>query len=75
MGAAANMPDKGKAERFTQTSIREWAYATPFNTSADRTRAMHPWLHAYNTTRPHAALKGKPPISRIPRDNVLGNDT
>ena len=32
----------GKAERFIQTSIREWAYATPFNTSADRTRAMHP---------------------------------
>jgi transposase InsO family protein len=65
----------GKAERFIQTSIREWAYATPFNTSADRTRAMHPWLHAYNTTRPHSALKGKPPASRIARDNVLGNDT
>jgi len=65
----------GKAERFIQTSIREWAYATPFNTSADRTRAMHPWLHAYNTTRPHSAHNGKPPASRIARDNVLGNDT
>jgi transposase InsO family protein len=68
------MPDNGKAERFIQTSIREWAYATPFNTSADRTHAMHPWLHAYNTTRPHSALKGKPPASRIARDNVLGSD-
>jgi transposase InsO family protein len=65
----------GKAERFIQTSIREWAYATPFSSSADRTRAMHPWLHTYNTARPHSALKGLPPLSRISRDNVLGNDT
>jgi len=35
----------GKAERFIQSSIREWAYATPFNTSAERHAAMHPWLH------------------------------
>ena len=64
----------GKAERFIQTSIREWAYATPFQTSAERTRAMHPWLHDYNTARPHSALKGKPPLSRICKDNVLDND-
>lgn len=31
-------------------------------------------LHDYNTARPHSALKGKPPLSRINRDNVLGND-
>jgi len=65
----------GKAERFIQTSIREWAYASPFSSSADRTRAMHPWLHAYNTAKPHSALKGLPPVSRVGRDNVLGNDT
>lgn len=64
----------GKAERFIQTSIREWAYATAFQSSAARTRAMHPWLHDYNTRRPHSALNGKPPLSRIQRDNVLGND-
>ena len=64
----------GKAERFIQTSIREWAYATPFASSAERSRAMHPWLSAYNTTRPHSALKGKPPISRIARNDLLGND-
>jgi transposase InsO family protein len=65
----------GKAERFIQTSIREWAYATPFATSGERTRAMHPWLHAYNTTRPHAAHNGNPPLSRLARDNLLGNDS
>ncbi len=64
----------GKAERFIQTSIREWAYATPFESSDARTAAMHPWLHAYNTVRPHSALKGKAPVSRTTRDNVLGND-
>ena len=65
----------GKAERFIQSSIREWAYATPFSSSAERQNAMHPWLHGYNTTRPHSALGGKPPITRLNRDNVLGSDT
>ena len=65
----------GKAERFIQSSIREWAYARPFQSSAERQAAMHPWLHDYNTARPHAALGGKPPISRLTRDNVPGDDT
>jgi transposase InsO family protein len=65
----------GKAERFIQSSIREWAYARPFQTSAERQTAMHPWLHDYNTARPHSALGGKPPISRLTRDNVPGCDT
>ncbi len=65
----------GKAERFIQSSIREWAYATPFSSSADRQAAMHPWLCDYNTRRPHSALGGKPPVSRLTRDNLLGSDT
>ena len=64
----------GKAERFIQTSLREWAYAAPFDTSAKRAAAMPTWLRDYNSLRPHSALGGKPPISRIPRDNLLGND-
>lgn len=65
----------GKAERFIQTSIREWAYASPFQSSDERRNAMYPWLHDYNTNRPHAALDGKPPISRLNGDNLLGNDS
>jgi len=65
----------GKAERFIQSSIREWAYATPFSSSAERHAAMHPWLHDYNTARPHSALGGKPPIIKLNRDNVLGSDS
>jgi transposase InsO family protein len=64
----------GKAERFIQTSLREWAYAEPFLTSADRAAAMLPWITNYNHCRPHSALGGKTPISRLTRDNVLGND-
>jgi transposase InsO family protein len=64
----------GKAERFIQTSLREWAYAHAFQSSNDRAQDMPNWLRAYNTTRPHTALGGKPPITRITRDNVLGND-
>ena len=64
----------GKAERFIQTSLREWVYASPFHSSAERARAMPAWLCRYNSLRPHSALGGNPPISRITRDNVLGND-
>ena len=42
----------GKAERFIQTSLREWAYLQAFPTSAERTAAMRPWLHGYNRYRP-----------------------
>jgi transposase InsO family protein len=64
----------GKAERFIQTTLREWAYAAPYQSSAERAAAMPAWLCSYNSRRPHSALNGKPPISRI-KDNVLGNDT
>ena len=65
----------GKAERFIQSSLREWACATPFNNSAERKIAMHPWLHHYNTTRPHSALGGKSPVTRLTRNNLLGRDS
>jgi transposase InsO family protein len=55
----------GKAERFIQTSLREWAYAEPFVTSAARADAMQLWLTAYNTTRPHSALGGQSPLIRL----------
>jgi len=65
---------KGKAERFIQSSIREWAYAQPFQSSAERAKVMHPWLHDYNTALPHAAFGGKPLIGRLNRDNLNGSD-
>ena len=65
----------GKAERFIQTSLREWAYAAPFDTSAKRTAAMPIWFCNYSSLRPHSALGGKPPISRLNRDNVLASDS
>ncbi|HEY0312568.1 MAG TPA: IS481 family transposase [Allosphingosinicella sp.] len=65
----------GKAERFIQTTLREWLYASPYASSDQRKAAMRPWLCAYNRRRPHAAHGGKPPISRLAKDNLLGNDT
>jgi transposase InsO family protein len=55
----------GKAERLIQTLLREWAYGRVFQTSADRTTALEPWLTHYNFTRPHGALSHKPPGSRL----------
>jgi transposase InsO family protein len=57
----------GKAERFIQTLIREWAYARPYASSARRTQALTPWVRAYNVRRPHTALGYQPPCSRFPR--------
>jgi transposase InsO family protein len=55
----------GKAERFIQTALREWAYATAFEHSDQRHSALPSWLHRYNWHRPHASLAKKPPISRL----------
>ena len=62
----------GKAERFIQTSLREWIYGAPYASSAERSAAMRPWLTYYNTQRPHSALKHMPPCQRL--NNLLGND-
>jgi transposase InsO family protein len=55
----------GKAERFIQTSLREWAYARAYNTSDERTAELTRWLHRYNWHRPHGSLGSMPPISRL----------
>ncbi len=67
------MPDNGKAERFIQTALREWAYARPYPTSTHRAQQLQPWTHAYNWHRPHGSLKGQTPIARLglPEDNLL----
>ena len=57
----------GKAERFIQTLLREWAYAQPYAHSWRRTRALRPWLRTYNTRRPHTAIGYQPPCTRFPR--------
>ncbi len=63
----------GKAERFIQSALREWAYATAFQHSDQRRTALPAWLHRYNWHRPHAGLDKNTPISRLglTRDNVL----
>jgi transposase InsO family protein len=65
----------GKAERFLQTVMRECAYARAFRSSQERAAALPRWLHVYNVHRPHTALAGQPPISRLAMNNLLGNDT
>jgi transposase InsO family protein len=65
----------GKAERFIQTSLRDWACASPFRNSAARALAMPASLCRYNSSRPHSALAGKPPINRLPRNNLLGSNS
>jgi transposase-like protein len=61
----------GKAERFIQSALREWAYARPYYTSADRARLLPGWLEHYNCARPHAGLAGLPPMTRLPDGNNL----
>jgi transposase InsO family protein len=54
----------GKAERFIQTAIREWAYARRYENSVQRNHQLQPWTHQYNWHRPHASLNQAPPITR-----------
>lgn len=63
----------GKAERFIQSALREWAYARAYGTSTQRINALPRWLHGYNWHRPHASLAGQPPASRLSldRNNLL----
>ncbi|MGH9548708.1 MAG: IS481 family transposase, partial [Terriglobales bacterium] len=63
----------GKAERFIQTALREWAYARAYSTSEQRSAELPSWLHQYNWHRPHASLNHAPPISRsgLDRNNLL----
>jgi transposase InsO family protein len=55
----------GKAARFIQTLIREWAYKRPYGSSRRRTAWLPRWLHRYNHHRPHGSLGGLPPIARV----------
>jgi transposase InsO family protein len=63
----------GKAERFIQTALREWAYAIAYPTSDCRAAELPAWLHRYNWHRPHGSLKSQTPISRLAltEDNLL----
>jgi transposase InsO family protein len=55
----------GKAERFIQTLLREWAYACAYPSSHHRRRALLPWIRYYNCQRPHGGLGHKTPSSRL----------
>ena len=55
----------GKAEALVKTLLREWAYRFAYHSSADRARALPSYLRWYNQHRPHSALGGRPPISRV----------
>jgi len=63
----------GKAERFIQTALREWAYAQAYPTSDRRAQELPIWLHQYNWHRPHGGIKSQTPISRLglTKDNLL----
>jgi len=63
----------GKAERFIQSALREWAYAQAYPTSGHRAAELPIWLHNYNWHRPHGGIKYQTPISHlaISEDNLL----
>jgi transposase InsO family protein len=61
----------GKAERFIQTLLHEWAYARLYRNSDERAQALPLWLDHYNYTRPHGSLSHQPPSTRL--NNVSRN--
>jgi transposase InsO family protein len=63
----------GKAERFIQTLINEWAYARPYGSNAERSVALPGFVDFYNRIRPHTALGGQSPLDVV--NNVRGDHT
>jgi transposase InsO family protein len=63
----------GKAERFIQSALREWAYGIPYHHSRERTAMLARWTHHYNWHRPHLGIGGLPPMQRLAqsRNNLL----
>jgi transposase InsO family protein len=63
----------GKAERFIQSALREWAYGIPYHRSTQRTAMLARWTHHYNWHRPHQGIGGVAPMSRLARtrNNLL----
>ncbi|MGE4050195.1 MAG: IS481 family transposase [Piscinibacter sp.] len=63
----------GKAERFIQSALREWAYGRPYASSDQRRDLLPAWNHFYNWHRPHHGINLQPPVSRLqaPRKNLL----
>jgi transposase InsO family protein len=56
----------GKVERFNRTLLDEWAYARLYRSNEGRLRSLDAWIDTYNRRRPHTALGGRPPASRLP---------
>jgi len=63
----------GKAERFIQSALREWAYGIPYQHSTERSAMLKRWTHHYNWHRPHQGIGGVAPMSRLgrSRNNLL----
>ena len=63
----------GKAERFIQSALREWAYGIPYQPSSERTAMLSRWIHHYNWHRPHQGIGSVAPVSRLaqPGKNLL----
>jgi transposase InsO family protein len=55
----------GKVERFNRTMVEEWAYVRLYTSNSERLRALHRWVAFYNRRRPHTAVGGRPPITRL----------
>lgn len=63
----------GKAERFIQSALREWAYGFVYQDSTQRTDQLDAWIHHYNWHRPHQGIGGVAPMTRLKssRNNLL----
>ena len=63
----------GKAERFIQSALREWAYGFVYQNSVQRTEHLDAWIHHYNWHRPHQGIGGVAPMTRLKKsyNNLL----
>jgi transposase InsO family protein len=63
----------GKAERFIQTLLNEWAYPRPYRSNDERLQALHRFVDFYNHGRPHTAIAGLVPrtaVNNVPEHHI-----
>ena len=68
---AVHSQGQRQVERFVQTSLREWAYARPYESSPGRQAALQPFIDGCNWHRPYLALNHQPPMGHIASVNEL----
>lgn len=65
----------GKAARFIQSALREWACGWIGQNSGQRTQALAHWQRHHNGHRPHGGIGGVPTLQMTPAASICRTES